>query len=466
MFLTIAALCAPLQTATAVTVTVDHEVELVSLVARFAGFREYAMANSKSPYATAIEAHFAALREHPAVLHLKRLRAESGVGYDAIASLAVHLGPLPELNELVPFELDPTPFGGRLDARWGGARARDFVVLLRDFAVQGDAAAFFAAQSEHFRAIEGRFAACLANSRARPWFDGFFGERVGATCRAIPGLLCGGGNYGVGVRYPDGKPEELTPIFGCWSWDTEGLPVFGESYLPLFVHELCHSYTNPIVDRFSAALLPAGERLFKVRAKAMRAQAYGNARTVLYETFVRSVVVCCRTETEGQAAGDAQAEQEVRASFDWVPRVAALLAKREHAGDRPADFDVLIPAIADALTEEAERLERALTAAPRLVSSQPSNGELAVSLDTAELTLTFDRAMHTGSWSLTGDPADVPKFTGPPRFDATGCILTVPMELEAGRTYRIGLNGPRHRGFKSAEGVVLEPCVITFQTGT
>jgi len=457
------AICAILQ-ASPIAVTVDPEVELLSLVARFAGFREYAMPNSKSPYATAIEEHFAALRDHAAVQHLKRLRSANGVGYDAIASLAVHLGPLPELEEVVPFDLDPTPFGGRLDARWGGAKAREFLVLLRDFAAKGEAAAFFAGQGERFAAIEARFAERLAESRARPWFDTFFGERQGATCRAIPGLLCGGGNYGVGVRHPGGKPEELTPIFGCWSWDSAGLPVFGEGYLPLFVHELCHSYTNPVVDRYSAVLVPIGERLFRARAKAMQAQAYGNGRTVMYETFVRAMVVCCRAETEGAAAAELQAQQEVQAHFTWVPRVAALLRARAGAKEAPAEFDALVPTIAAALADEADLLASEAAAAPKLVRSSPEDGARELPAGAAELVLTFDRPMKADSWSFTGAAADLPKIIGAPRYDDARKTLTVAVELEPSRTYRIGLNSARHRGFQSADGVALEPLTLTIHT--
>src|SRR5262245_59601325 len=76
-------------------VHVDPRVELLTGLARLAGFREFTMESSDSPYARRFDAHFAPSREHAAVTELRRLRAKSGVSYDAIPSFAVHVGELP-----------------------------------------------------------------------------------------------------------------------------------------------------------------------------------------------------------------------------------------------------------------------------------------------------------------------------------------------------------------------------------
>lgn len=449
-------------------VEVDPEVELVSLVARFAGFREYAMTNSRSPYSEAIEAHFAPLREHAAVVRLRELRASNGVGYDAIASLGVHLGPLPELAERVPFDAvapeGAPPFEGRLDARWGGAQAREFVALLRDFAREGKAQEFFAGRAEYFREVEARLAARLSQSAALPWFDSFFGVRAGATYRAIPGLLCGGGNFGIGVRFADGSPEEISPIFGCSSFDTDGFPVFGEHYLPLFVHELCHSYTNPIVDRHFTALEPVGERLYTARAHAMRTMAYPSGRIVLYETLVRASVVRCLTDTEGAKAGAEQAAAERKEQFTWVPAVAAALAEYTADRERFPTLDAFVPRIVEVLQAELTKVEREAAAAPELESMVPANGSVDVDPTLTELVFTFDEPMLNKSWSIVGDPQDLPEFTGSPRYDGARKVLTVPVKLVPGRTYRFGLNSPKHSSFRSARGAVLQPVALGFTT--
>ena len=76
----------------------DPRVELLTVVFRLAGSDEYGQCRLPA-YAAAVDAWFAGVREHAAVAEAKRLRAAQGVGYDAVMSFAVHVGPPPGLPE-------------------------------------------------------------------------------------------------------------------------------------------------------------------------------------------------------------------------------------------------------------------------------------------------------------------------------------------------------------------------------
>ena len=60
------------------------------------------------------------------------------------------------------------------------------------------------------------------------------------------------------ATYPDGR-EEIRPVLGVYRFDEDGLPVPGDDFVPLLVHEVCHSYVNPVVDRHAERLRKAGE---------------------------------------------------------------------------------------------------------------------------------------------------------------------------------------------------------------
>ncbi|KAK0329395.1 hypothetical protein LTR94_037031, partial [Friedmanniomyces endolithicus] len=75
--------------------------------------------------------------------------------------------------------------------------------------------------------------------------DGFFGASPGLDFVAVIGLLNGGGNYGVSVRYPDGRAE-ISPVIGAGRFGGDGVPVFGDDDVGLIVHEFSHTYTNPL----------------------------------------------------------------------------------------------------------------------------------------------------------------------------------------------------------------------------
>lgn len=324
-----------------IEVAVDRRVELLTLVARLAGFQEYNQPNSASPYATAAAAWCAPHLDHPLFARLKELRARRGVSFDALPSLAVHLTDSFTLDERVPFDAKPE----RLDARWQLDEVRELLELLRDFVLTADTEGFFDSRAATFAAAEERMRAVVARMKALPWFDAFFGARPAARYVAIPGLLCGGGNYGMGVRFADGTPEEILPIFGIHAWDAAGLPKLDAGMEGLFIHELCHTYTNPLVDRVAERLEAPLTRIHASCAEVMAKQAYGNWRTVGYESLVRACTIRARFVTEGKVAASQQAVEESARGFTWVPALAEELARFEQDRAQWPRFEDFLPEI-------------------------------------------------------------------------------------------------------------------------
>lgn len=70
-----------------------------------------------------------------------------------------------------------------------------------------------------------------------------------------------------------------------------------------------------------------------------------------------------------------------------------------------------------------------------------------------------------GGFSWTGGGLEYPETTGTPAWSADRRTCTLPVRLRPNHSYRLGLNSPSHRNFKSADGVALEPVVWTFATG-
>ncbi len=103
-------------------------------------------------------------------------------------------------------------------------------------------------------------------------------------------------------------------------------------------------------------------------------------------------------------------------------------------------------------------------AAPHVVKTKP--GAFANDVDPSldKITVTFDRAMKDGSWSFTGGGETFPKGAGAISYDATKTTCTMPVKLEPGKVYWVGVNSPSHKNFKSADGVPAQRYVILFAT--
>ncbi|GMU25053.1 MAG: hypothetical protein AMXMBFR13_51240 [Phycisphaerae bacterium] len=103
---------------------------------------------------------------------------------------------------------------------------------------------------------------------------------------------------------------------------------------------------------------------------------------------------------------------------------------------------------------------------PRIVSTTPSAFDNKVSPALKEMTVTFDRPMTDGSWSWTGGGETFPKITGKIHYDAARKTCTMPVSLEPGKVYWVGINSPSHRNFTSQAGVPASWYVILFATAS
>jgi hypothetical protein len=101
---------------------------------------------------------------------------------------------------------------------------------------------------------------------------------------------------------------------------------------------------------------------------------------------------------------------------------------------------------------------------PQIVATSPEVGATEVDPAVTEITVTFDREMGTG-FSWTGGGSQFPSGREGEKVhwrDSRTCVL--PVSLQAGRYYRVGINSPSYQGFRSAKGVPVQPSAIYFTT--
>lgn len=104
-----------------------------------------------------------------------------------------------------------------------------------------------------------------------------------------------------------------------------------------------------------------------------------------------------------------------------------------------------------------------LLAEPKVVATQPANGDQAVSPDLKEMVVTFDEDMDSTSYSLTGGGSSFPRLLGKPVWRSAR-VFSCTILLEPDHSYLVGFNGPRHSGFRSASGEPVTPVTLEFRT--
>ncbi|MCX7044968.1 MAG: M48 family metalloprotease [Candidatus Sumerlaeota bacterium] len=103
-------------------------------------------------------------------------------------------------------------------------------------------------------------------------------------------------------------------------------------------------------------------------------------------------------------------------------------------------------------------------APPSITATTPAVGATDVDPAIAEITVTFDRDM-AGGFSWTGGGPyypTIPEGSKPQWREKRTCVL--PVKLEPGRFYRVGINSTSHQNFRSADGIPSAPSAIYFVT--
>ena len=325
-------------------VRVDKRVELISILHRYGGGNEYRLAPA-SAYVTAVDKTFAPFKDHPAVRATAQLRAKHGITFDAPIIFAVHLDDKLELVNAAELPL--------LDARWKGVDVEAYAKLVREFAADTKLDAFVDAHRELYVQKAKQLRDLVDAENPVGFFDALFGQRTKTRYIVVPGLLNGTRNFGVRATLPDGS-EEFYQVLG----DHGGAPD-----LALLVHEMAHSYVNPIFERHHVQLAAAGESLFRHVAEAMRAQQYVNWQTLLNESAVRAVVVMFMRERKGDVVAAKQARDEMRASFLWIHELEEVFRKYRRGRATYPTFDAYMPKVIAFFDELAKQYE---TSPPKL----------------------------------------------------------------------------------------------------
>jgi hypothetical protein len=312
------------KSARSISVSVDPRVELMSIIFRLAGNREYNMSQFLT-YVGDIEKHFGQFKDHPVVKLAKQLRNTRGVSYDAVMSMAIHIKDVNDFDLLVP--LDPRP--QTLDPRWEASSVVEFLEKAKMFAQETKFNEFFDAHKPMYNRASANFRSMMEKEAHLEWFDEFFGEKPGAEFNICLGMTNGGGCYGPRIRI--GNKEKYYCILGVWKFSLLGFgePVFDKTMLPTVIHEFCHSYANPIVDAHESELEKPGKRIYALVEERMKRNAYGNWLTVIRESLVRACVVRYLAKNEGPDAANKQIQDDVSRGFLWMQGFSDLLIEYE-----------------------------------------------------------------------------------------------------------------------------------------
>lgn len=347
------------KTESQIRVEVSEAVELMSILARTAGNKEYNM-DMAGQYTKDTEVWFAPYKQHAAVVCFQNLRDQYGISYDAVMSMAIHLdidgGKVKFLGEQAD-----------LEKRWSNVDIDDFIDKLNTFYTDTRFHNFFEQHRMFYDEGLKEYEANVMTYFHQEWYARFYGTAPTDRFRIVIGFTCGGGNYGPSRQLPR-QPREAYAICGYYINPQTGKP-YGEgaNMATTLIHEFNHSFVNPLLNNETNASLIAttGQKLHKFSAYAMERQAYSDWQTVINESIVRAAVFLYMLDQDfDQKQVLNELANQVCRSFNWMPELVASLRYYAAHRDQYPTLNDYYPEIARCLSkyieDEVGRMQKAL----------------------------------------------------------------------------------------------------------
>ncbi len=271
------------------------------------------------PIARAARRWFVPYADHPAVAAVRRLfYAQEGAGFacDALTSLILRRSEPPDLAARNPHSKSAL---ARAD---GDSQVLDLLIdHLRDFFHSSGFESFWQEHAPAYQSIEKQIASYVqagwAGEDVVTTIESYFGEERTAYILVPTPMERPGG----GTMDPMGDNNDRIVA----SFDST---VDKEWVLYLLYHEVGHGFVNPLAERYSA-VVQQYEALYPPLREAMRPWGYVNWTVALNEHVLRAQNCRLRRRLLGDAAAEAQLDQEENQGFQYIRALEAKLAEYE-----------------------------------------------------------------------------------------------------------------------------------------
>ncbi len=245
--------------------------ECAAVIAHYAGFPEYSYTNTDF---SSYDSYFSAFLQNKdfkaAVSYFNSLHNQ-GFSYDAVANIASYLN-----SDCHSYRTDIKTVRANIQSRCGDPEK--FLKVISSFY---DSTSFDDFYQSMIPLYEQSIQAILANKEviniALDSYEKYYRISLNPIFISVSPIV---GNSNYGVSFNDGQNEYYEPKYCAGYFDAN-----------LFVHELSHPMSNPVVYKIckNQKIMSLVNKSFKgTKKQTMKQQAYSNSQTYLVELFNRA----------------------------------------------------------------------------------------------------------------------------------------------------------------------------------
>lgn len=323
-------------------ISFNEGVELMALIWRLTGTKEYNQCQVTA-IDESIDAWFSSMKDHEAVRIAQECRYQYGTGYDAVAAFGLHL--VISEDGTIRFNTDYT---GEIDiyGRWPSAQCEKMLVALNDFYRESNLHEWFLSTTS----LQSKSIANLTRTidLDYSWYDKFFGPSDKLSTRIVLSFLAGRNNYGLSLELADGGTL-LSPVISVWGSDGTFDQYSRISVSEVVVHEFCHPFCNPLIDKYWNSMATKAKAVFEQVRSTMEQQAYPDPEIMMYETLVRASSIRYLATHFGNEYRESLFQYHESLGFLLVRTVEGALQTREQFHGQYPTLDDFMPTLVNAI---------------------------------------------------------------------------------------------------------------------
>ncbi len=376
-----------------IDVKVDERVELISIVSYLAGYNEYNRAREFPDFNKSVDEYFKAYLNDTLISYAKYLREERGISYDAPMVFAVDL----VIDNDIHFNSLTISKAWEKDKRWTEENANHYLALLNDFYKKTKFREFYNKNKSFYSQLEEGFSPVIKSINLA-WFDSFYSQKTNNSFTIILCPINGPSNYGPSIKYKDGK-EAVYSIMGSWMFDST-IHVDNNTangVTETLIHEFNHSYCNPMVEKYWKELEKNAGKIFDLVKKEMSNQAYGESKTMMKETLVRTATIKYLTDNEKRDAKRHIRNEETNSFFCVNDMYKALDTYSQERSKYP-NFESYMPELCNQFNNIKPRKIKKLIKnfySNFKIETSIKDGDANVPSSTTKLVVKFNKQMLT-----------------------------------------------------------------------
>lgn len=224
------------------------------------------------------------------------------------------------------------------------------------------------------------------------WFENFFGSHFPELSVCIS-PACGTNNYALTSMLMSylGKPCIGAIIGGCFP------PENPDSTFPVLLHEIMHSFSNPIVARHRHRLNPLAEQIFPHVEKPLTEAGYGTPEIIMTE-FLNELFTLLYLKDSGDITLPNRIRLDQLRGFIWMPSGMDFLDNFYRNRSIFPHIEDYMPQLAGYLSmiaDHIESIQKEYYEPPYVVSVFPTP-DATISENLTEVRVRFSRPMDTG----------------------------------------------------------------------